>query len=102
MSRQERSGARRYRPHEGTAVGRKVADQATLAAWVVPGIEQPAPTVEGRATVTGGDAIKIGRHGMDVHAKTGSTGHMSRSFAPTSPHFRTVGARHGPATTCRP
>src|SRR3546814_19538782 len=76
MSRQERSGARRYRPHEGTAVGRKVADQATLAAWVVPGIEPPAPTVEGRATVTGGDAIKIGRHGMDVPAKTGSAGRM--------------------------
>lgn len=29
--------------HVGSAVGRKSADQATLAAWVVPEIEPPAP-----------------------------------------------------------
>src|SRR3546814_16203487 len=51
----------------GAAFGLKLPDQATLAAWGVPGIAMPAPTVEGRATVTDGDTVQIGRHRIRLH-----------------------------------
>src|SRR3546814_11828004 len=51
----------------GAAFGLKLPDQATLAAWGVPGIAMPAPTVDGRATVTAGHPGKTGRHRLSLH-----------------------------------
>src|SRR3546814_8102487 len=67
----------------GAAFGLKLPDQATLAAWGVPGIAMPAPTVEGRATVTDGDTVKIGRHRIRLHGID----------APESQQYCTLGGR---------
>src|SRR3546814_16034921 len=48
-----------------------------------PGIAMPAPTVEGRATVTDGDTVKIGRHRIRLHGID----------APESQQYCTLGSR---------